>query len=304
MAPRPKSNQRLIGLALFHWHEFSIPLRKPTRWVVTYTFRQSNEEHFSLSSGKKDLRTTEIRWRNTVIAPNELVSLVKECIAHAETRLLQIERIVYMDKNLPTNLANPCKDPLDTPPHPDNRSRVLNQNNLSRDPNLSSDLIVMTYHAKELEPFQNLFLTSAHHPTQTKQAKSPLIGIQFVLFATNRRLEALWHSNKLFCSIKWKTRAAAAAWQTTSSLNLLTWKKRQTNNADLGTQRLLSLHDYSRDQRRTRRRRRSIPISGTTSSAIQWRSNAPSTGKRCTANSRNVAETFHREVSSTKKKSN
>ena len=207
-----------------------------------------------------------------------------------------------MDRNLHTNLANPCKDPLVTPPHPDNWSRVLNQNNLSRDPNLSSDLIAMTYHAKEREPFQNLFLTRAHHPTQTKQTKSPSIGIQFVLFATNRRLEALWHSNKLFCSIKWKTRAAAAAaWQTTSSLNLMTWKKRQTNNADLGTQRLLSLHDYSRDQRRTRRRRRSIPISGTTSSAIQWRSNAPSTENRRTANSRNVAETFHREVSSTKK---
>lgn len=100
-----------------------------------------------------------------------------------------------MDKNLHTNLANPCKDPLDTPPHPDNRSRVLNQNNLSRDPNLSSDLIVMTYHAKELEQFQNLFLTSAHHPTQTKQTKSPSIGIQFVLFATNRRLEALWQTS-------------------------------------------------------------------------------------------------------------
>lgn len=205
-----------------------------------------------------------------------------------------------MNKNLHTNLANPCKDPLDTPPYPDNRSRVLNQNNLSRDPNLSSDLIVMTYHAKELEPFQNLFLTSDHHPTQRKQTKSLSIGIQFVLFATNRRLEALWHSNKLFCSIKWKTRAAAA-WQTISSLNLMTWKKRQTNNADLGTQRLLSLHDYSRDQRRTRRRRRSIPISGTTSSAIQRRSNAPSTENRCTANSRNVAETFHRKISSTKK---
>lgn len=101
-------------------------------------------------------------------------------------------------------LANPCKDPLVTPPHPDNWSRVLNQNNLSRDPNLSSDLIVMTYHAKELGPFQNLFLTSAHHPTQTKQTKSPSIGIQFVLFATNRRLEALWHSKKAFLFNKLK----------------------------------------------------------------------------------------------------
>lgn len=138
-------------------------------------------------------------------------------------------------------------------------------------------------------------------PSYTKKTKtkSPSIGIQFFLFTTNSRLEALWHSNKLFCSIKWKTRAAA--WQTTLSLNLLTWNKRHTNNADLGTQRLLSLHDYSRDQRRTRRRRRSIPISGTTSSAIHWRSNAPSTENRCTANSRNKAETFHREVSSTKK---
>lgn len=154
---------------------------------------------------------------------------------------------------------------------------------------------------KNLNRVKPLFLTSAHHPTQTKQTKSDSIGIKFVLFATNRRLEALWHSNKLLCSIKWKTRAAAASWKTTSSLNLMTWKKRQTNNADLGTQRLLSLHDYSRDQRRTRRRRRSIPISGTTSSAIQWRSNAPSTENRCTANTRNGAETFHREVSSTKK---
>ena len=66
---------------------------------------------------------------------------------------------------------------------------------------------------KNLSCVKTLFLASAHHPTQ-KQTKSPSIGIKFVLFATNRRLEALWQSNKLLCSIKWKTRAAAA-WKTT-----------------------------------------------------------------------------------------
>lgn len=116
-------------------------------------------------------------------------------------------------KNLHTNLANSCKYPLVTQPHQDNRSRVLNQNHLSRDPNMSRDPIVMTYHAQNLSRVKTLFLASAHHPTQ-KQTKSPSIGIKFVLFATNRRLEALWQSNKLLCSIKWKTRAAAA-WKTT-----------------------------------------------------------------------------------------
>lgn len=33
---------------------------------------------------------------------------------------------------------------------------------------MSSDPINMTYHAKELKPCQNLFLTSAHHPIQKK----------------------------------------------------------------------------------------------------------------------------------------
>lgn len=73
-------------------------------------------------------------------------------------------------KNLHTNLANSCKYPLVTQPHQDNRSRVLNQNHLSRDPNMSRDPIVMTYHAQELELCQN-FVLSKRSPSYTKTNK-------------------------------------------------------------------------------------------------------------------------------------